>query len=266
MFIKYPLILLLLLGQVTLTAQSYDYSTVGTIYPSSKSTVGSQVAGKIEQIYVTIGQEVAKGQPVIALDTTLYEIEVSKKNNTLESAKIELKDVETDFFRMQRLREKNNGETPSISLKKFEEARSKRDQALIKVRQDEDELRRAKVNLEEAVIRAPFSGLITKKFVDQGESVTAIPVTPIVEIQSLNPVYLEFSIPQSCQNWAQVGMPIRFKIEGADLFENEAKIDLIYPCLEEATHSIRCRAILSNIDKKFVPGSLVTLTIKGQIK
>ncbi len=252
-----------LLYQSQLWSQPFEFSTVGNVYPSSKSTIGSQVVGRIDQIYVEVGQEVSKGQPIVSLDSTFFQIDLDKKNSILESAKIDLSDAETNYLRMKRLWEKNDGQAPSVSLKKYEEAKSKYDLANAQVKQDEEEVRRAQANLNETTIRAPFNGVISKKLIDQGESISAIPATPIIEIQSLTPVYLEFSIPQIYLNNVQVGTPIQFEIEGTDQATYTAKIDLIYPCLDQTTRSICCRAIISNQDKKILPGSFAKILIKG---
>lgn len=256
------IVVLLLVCQTKLLGQIDDFSTVGNVYPSSKSVVGSQVTGRVDQIYVEVGQEVKKGQSLMTLDPTFFQIDLSQKTSKLESAKVELADSEKDFLRMARLWEKNNGEAPSVSLKKYEEAKSRHDQAAMQVKQEEKEVHRAEANLDETVIRAPFDGVITKKFVDKGEPVSGT-LTSLVEIQSLIPVYLEFSVPQIYLSAIKVGTPIQFEIEGVNLSENTAKIDLIYPCLDESTRSIRCRAILSNQDRKILPGSLAKILIKG---
>lgn len=253
----------LLLCQSQLWSQPFEFSTVGNVYPSSKSTIGSQVVGRVEHLYVEVGQDVSKGQPIAAIDPTFFQIDLAKKNSILESAKIDLADAETNYLRMKRLWEKNNGQTPSVSLKKYEEAKSKYDLANALVKQDEEEVRRAQANLNETVIRAPFDGVVSKKLIDQGESISAIPATPIIEVQSLTPVYLEFSIPQIYLNNVQVGTPIQFEVEGTGQAQYTAQIDLIYPCLDEATRSIRCRAIISNQDRKILPGSFAKILIKG---
>ncbi|CAF23358.1 efflux RND transporter periplasmic adaptor subunit [Candidatus Protochlamydia amoebophila] len=240
-----------------------DFSTVGNIYPSSKSVVGSQVSGRVDQIYVEVGHEVKKGDPLLALDPTFFQIDVSKQTTTLECSKIEHTDAEINYQRMKRLWEKNEGKTPSISLKKFEEAKTIYEKSLASVKGNEEELRRVKKHLAETIIKAPFDGVITKRFVDLGESIASVPTTALFEIQSISPVYLEFSVPQVYLNLVHIGTPIQFEIEGTDHSNYQAKIDLIHPCLDENTRSVRCRVVLSNENKKFLPGSFAKIMIKG---
>lgn len=245
----------------SLMSQPLELSTIGNVYPSCKSAVGSQVAGRVDRVLIEIGQAVQAGQPLIVIDPLYFEIDLAQKKNALESAKIELADAETNFSRMKRLWDKQDGQSPSVTLKKFEEAKLKYDQSLVQVKHCEEECRRAQVDLDETIIRAPFNGTVTKKCVDKGESITDIPVTCLLEIQSMTPVYLEFSLPQAYLNAIHVGTPIQFEIEGTGQANQQAKIDLIYPHLDERTRSVRCRAVLDNQDRKILPGSLAKVTI-----
>lgn len=239
-----------------------EITTIGTLYPSSKSCIGSQVTGRVDKVLIEVGATVKKGQPIVQIDSRPFEITVAQRKAALESAKIELVHAETDFLRMQKLWEKPEGETPSIPLKRFEDAKSKYAQALVVVKQAEENLKEAKLDLDESTIKAPFDGIVTKKLVDIGESLPSIPVTHVAEIQCLNPLYLEFSIPQNYQNHISEGSPITFEIDGMQLQNNTTKIHLIYPSLDESTRSLRCRAIIDNSEQKMRPGSIVKVTVK----
>jgi membrane fusion protein, multidrug efflux system len=246
-----------------LGAHLTEIVTIGSVYPSSKIVIGSQVPGRVQEIWVDVSEEVKQGQPLLKLDSTFFEIEVALKQAALDSARLHLIDSEKDFLRMQRLWGKAEGQAPSISLKKFEEASSKYQQSLIAVRQNEENLKKAKVDLDETLIRAPFDGIITQRLIDKGELVSSMPSKELFKIQSIDPVYLEFSIPQSILARVQVGSPLLFEIEGTAEKIYTSKIDLLYPQLDEATRSLRCRSIIENKNKNILPGSLAKITIKG---
>lgn len=251
----------LLFIQASLGGLEQDLSTIGTLHPSSKSLIGTQVTGKIETIWVDVGTPVKKNQPLVQIDKRYYLIDLAQKTAALESAKIEKSDAEINYKRMQKLWEKPEGEAPSISLKRYEDAKIKFEQSQVNFKLAQENFNRAKLNLEETTIRAPFDGIVTKKFLDIGESLPTQPVTNVVEIQSLNPLYLEFCIPQSYAAHFTKGYPITFKIEGVELNNHQATIDLFYPSLDENTRSLRCRAIIDNSDFKIRPGSLAKVTL-----
>lgn len=241
---------------------SADITAIGTAQASSKSMISTQVEGRVEKILVDIGSQVKKGQPLVQLDKRIYEIQLAQKLAALESAKIDMVDAEKNLQRMQKLWEKPQGETPSIPLKRLEEAKMKYEHAVAQCKQAEENMHRAQLDLDETTIKSPYNGVVSKKFVDIGESVPVHPVTNIIEVQILHPLYLEFSVPQMYAHDVQIGTPLQFAIDGVVLKNSEAQIDLFYPSLDENTRSLRCRAILDNKDFSIRPGSLATVTIK----
>lgn len=251
--------------QAALMGVESEIVTIGNIQPSSKSLISTQVAGRVENILVEVGSLVKKGQPLVQLDKRYYEIDLAHKSAALDAAKIEMADSEKNFLRMQKLWEKPEGEAPSIPLKRFEDAKTKYDQAITQVKQAQENYNRAKLNLEETTIKSPYDGIVTNKLVDIGESIPTQPVTNVMEVQALHPLYLEFSIPQAYSTYLHKGSPLSFEIDGVELKNNTAQIDLFYPSLDETTRSLRGRAILDNKDFKIRPGSLAKVTIKIEL-
>lgn len=244
-----------------LEAEATNFHTIGTLCPNASSKIGSQVSGRIEEIEIEVGDHVQKGQTLAILDRTLLEIDLNQKVATLESAKIEFDDAETNFQRMKKLWEKPAGEVPSISQKRFEDASMRLQQAAVQITQGQEAVKRAEYALNEASIKAPFQGIITKKFISAGETVATVPSTDIVEIQSIHPLYLEFAIPQSFLNWVTPGTNLAFEVEGGGVAKKEAAIALVYPKVDENTRSVKCRAVIDNGDFKLRPGSLVKVEI-----
>lgn len=239
-----------------------DITVVGTLLPSSKSLISTQVSGRLEDIFVDVGSRVNKNQPLVQLDKRYYEIELAQKMAALEAAKLELADSEKNFLRMQKLWEKPQGETPSIPLKRFEEAQTKHAQSVTQVEQAQENYNKAQLNLEETTIKAPYDCIVTKKYAGIGESIPNQPVTNILEVQALDPLFLEFSIPQSYSDYLCLKCPITYEIEGMKLPRQSAQVDLLYPTLDESTRSLRCRAVLDNKDYRIRPGALVKVTLQ----
>lgn len=256
------LCLTVLFFQSMLLAKESEVITIGNMQPSSKSLISTQVSGRVENFFVEVGSLVKKNQPLVQLDQRFYKIDLAQKLAALESAKIEMNDAKSNFSRMQKLWEKPNGEAPSISLKRFEDAKTKYEQSVTQVKQAEENFNRAHLNFEETVIKSPYDGVIAKKIVDIGESIQTQPVTNVLEVQAIHPLYLEFSVPQAYCNYLHVGSPLSFEIDGLELKSHTSQIDLIYPILDETTHSLRCRAVIDNKDFNIRPGSLAKVTIK----
>ena len=257
-----PIFLATLLFQTVLTGLEPEITTIGNIQASSKSLISTQVAGRVDKVLVDVGSTVKKGQAIVLIDNRLYAVNLAEAQAILETAKIEMLDAEKNFLRMQKLWQKPEGEAPSIPLKRFEDAKAKYEQATAQAKKAQENYNRAQLYFEEATIKSPYDGVVTKKIVDVGETIATQPVTNVMEIQALHPLYLEFSIPQAYMTYLHLGSPLRYEIDGITLNNSKAQIDLFYPNLDEKTRSLRCRAVLDNKDFKIRPGSLAKVTLK----
>lgn len=239
-----------------------SFQTIGNITASAYSKLGSQVMGKVEKIYVDVGDFVGKEQVLIALDSKFALIEVSQKQAASELAQIVFKNAERDLKRMEKLWLRVEGDTPTISKKRYEDAEKAYEEALNQVRQSQDALKKAQFNMDETAIKAPYEGVIAKRLVDQGETVVTAPGVYLIEIAAVNPLYLEFSVPQKLLSTLEIGQTVCFQVEGYKNDRFEARIERIYPLLDEATRSVKCRAVIQNNDLILRPGSLAKVEIK----
>lgn len=122
-------------------------------------------------------------------------------------------------------------------------------------------LRYAGNRLDETVIRAPYDAVVTKRLVDPGEPVTSTPITYLLEIQEIEMLNLDFSLPQEMISQVSTGMPVEFDVEGVEEGRGTGKISVIYPDLDKETRSFRYRAVVENRGLKFRPGSLVQVRL-----
>lgn len=258
---------LLLLTPLSLIAQEQPIahntiSAIGTLYPKYKTILGSTVSGRVETVCVDVGDPVDGGQAVVTLDPTFFEISVTQAQAAVDAAKIERLDAKRNLDRMQKLWEKPSGEAPSIPKKRYEDAQVRYSQSQIGLQQAKAELKRASENLKETVIRSPYRGIVTKRLVHPGTSVTATPATDLIEIAFVDILYMEFSIPQVLRSKLHEHDGISINIEGESINKITAAIDRIFPDVDEKTRSVRCRAIIDNHDRRLHAGSLVKVTLE----
>ena len=232
---------------------------VGTIYPQYKSALSSQVAGRVEEVYVEVGDRVKKGSPLVKLDPIFFKINVATKEAALAAAQLELKDSRLQLERMKKLWEKPEGETPSIPQKRFDDAKSAYEQAIVSVRQASANLKKAKVELDEAVIKAPFDGVVTERLVDPGVAIAAGPQTKVLELQSHDLLYVEFPIAQTELCRVQEGNQVLLDVEGSE--SSLQKIDRIYPHVDVESRTIKCRVYIRDNTIRLRPGSLVKVRL-----
>jgi len=127
-------------------------------------------------------------------------------------------------------------------------------------------LRQAKANLAEQqalvdkkVIRAPFAGRLGVRNVEIGQYVNA--GTAIVTLQSLDPIYADFYLPQQSLSMIEVGQDVELDTDAWPGQTFGGKVMVIDPKVDVNTRNIRVRALLKNPDKKLLPGMYASVAI-----
>lgn len=241
--------------------ETKTFSSIGTLFPQYTSSLSSRVTGRIQEVCVDVGDHVQKGTPLLYIDPLFFKIDISLLEAQLTSAKVDLQDTEINYQRMSKLWNKADGSTPSISRKRFEDAEVAFRQEQSHVQQAEESLKRARALLDETIIKAPFDGVITRRFVHPGESVAEDARQKLLEIESCSTMYVEFSIPQTLLSKIHLGTPISFYEEGLSKEEKKASITLISPHIDEKTRSVTCRAQVDNSKHDLHTGALVTVQV-----
>ena len=145
-------------------------------------TVGAQVSGKIETLYVTVGQVVKKGDLIAEIDSTTQqnEVDINKaKLNSYEAqlaaAKVSLKIAEKKYKRTQALRKQNAASAEDLEDAEdaYETAKSKVTELDSTIKETEISLSTAETNLGYTKITAPLDGTIVSVPVKQGQTINA---------------------------------------------------------------------------------------------
>jgi membrane fusion protein (multidrug efflux system) len=219
--------------QDTLTA-------VGSIDPQNGVTLAPEVMGTVTEITVADGSLVAKGDLLLRLDTSSEEAQLRSAD-----AQVELAKLNTD--RTQKLRADN---TVSQSELDTAEATLKQNQA------NADVIRAA---IEKKTIRAPFTGRIGIWQVNVGTTLDAR--RPLVSLQSLTPVYVDFSMPQQDLSQLKTGLPVQVICDAYPDENFSGTLTAINPDLDAATRSVPLRATFENTNQLLRPGMFVRVEV-----
>jgi len=148
----------------------------GVIEAAQSAELGFRVAGKITKLYVREGQEVEQGQVLAQLDDTDYKIQLSSRQAEYEQAK-------ADYERAQQLqKQKLIAQADVDKLKAQYTATSAA-------------LEAAQQNVQYTTLKAPFSGLIARRHVDNYEEAAAS--APIYTLQDLSSLHVKVNIPET---------------------------------------------------------------------
>lgn len=187
-------------------------------------TVGAQVSGKIETLYVMVGQVVKKGDLIAEIDSTTQqnEVDINKaKLNSYEAqlaaAKVSLKIAEKKYKRTQALRKQNAASAEDLEDAEdaYETAKSKVTELDSTIKETEISLSTAETNLGYTKITAPLDGTIVSVPVKQGQTINAAMDTPtIVQIADLSQMEILIEISEGDISNIKPGVKVTYSILG----------------------------------------------------
>jgi membrane fusion protein (multidrug efflux system) len=114
------------------------------------------------------------------------------------------------------------------------------------------------VEISKTEIRAPFNGKTGIRKVSEGAFVTQN--MPLVSLEDINQVKIEFAVPEKYANSLRQNQPITFQVENSDTVYT-GLIQVLEPFIDLNTRSLFVRAIASNRDNKLIPGSSATIAV-----
>src|SRR5262245_20368589 len=219
--------------QGTLTA-------IGSISAAQGVTVTPEIAGTVREIAFESGAVVKKGDQLVRLDTSTEEAQLRSLEAQVQWAKVSLDRQST--LRTNQL----------ISQSDLDSADAAWKQAVANA----DNVRAI---IEKKTIRAPFAGKLGIRQINLGQYLDA--GKPIVSLQSLTPVYADFSLPQ--QHLAQLtpGMRVRLTTVTYTNRQFEGTLLAINPDLDVTTRSVAVRATLENSDQALRPGMYAKIEV-----
>ncbi|MDX1617212.1 MAG: efflux RND transporter periplasmic adaptor subunit [Balneolaceae bacterium] len=213
--------------------------TTGTILANEEVELRSEVSGKISDIYLREGSSVSKGQ-------LLLKINDSELQAQLTRARFRLKLASEREERQRKLLEKGG-----ISQQDY-------DATLNEVNVLKSEVALILAQIDKTEIRAPFDGRVGLRYVSDGSYIS--PSTRIASLQNINPVKVDFSIPERYFNRVEEGDEITFTVQGTDR-EFIGEIYAIEPKIDSQTRTLQIRAESSNEEGLLVPGAFADLEL-----
>jgi membrane fusion protein (multidrug efflux system) len=214
---------------------------VGSLRAVRGADLSLEVAGVVEEITFQSGDEVQAGQILLRL------------RNDDDVAKLQSLEATAQLAQITYDRDVKQLKAQAIS------------QAIVD--NDEANLRNAKAQVaqqkamvDKKTLRAPFAGRLGLRQVDLGQFLSA--GTVIATLQSLDPIFVDFLLPQQSVAQLSVGQTVRVKVDAFLGREFAGKITAINPKVETASRNIQVRATLPNRDQKLLPGMFATVELE----
>jgi membrane fusion protein (multidrug efflux system) len=211
-------------------------SQIGTVAAVHGVSVSADLPGTVERIAFDSGQSVHDGDLLALLDTRQEHAQLAAAEAQRDLARV-------NFDRMQGLLNEH-----VISRAEFDRATAEERQADARV----GEIRAA---IDRKTIRAPFSGILGIRHVNLGQYLSG--GDALVVLQSLNPIYVNFGVPQQATSQMHVGRHVRITTDELSGAEFAGRVTAIDSIVDEATRNVQVQATLANPAGTLRPGMFV---------
>jgi RND family efflux transporter MFP subunit len=205
----------------------------GTVTARRSTAVSSRVTALVTSVPVELGQQVAAGQVLVAIDPTAAQGQVSTAQGALAQAEAGLALAQRNHERFQALASRQ-----AASELEVDQARMHYEQALGAVEQARGALAAARSVARESSVTAPFAGRVTEKLIEMGDLAT--PGRPLVRLESAAGRRLTVSVPERVAREAALtlGQQLAVTIDSRpDLGELEGKVVELSAGPDPQTHS-----------------------------
>jgi len=209
---------------------------IGTVVAINGVVVSADLPGVVNSIHFDSGRSVKAGDLLVELDTRL------------ERAQLASAVAGRDLARMNLERAKGLKAEGVISQADMDTAQAAFDQG-------EGTVGETGATIDRKTIRAPFTGLLGIRQVNLGQYLTS--GSPIVPLQSLDPIFVDFNLPQQEMTRVQVGSGVRVLSEGLPGEGMTGKVAAIDSVVDTTTRNVQVRARFDNHDLKLRPGMFV---------
>ena len=218
------------------SAWSSTISVIGTMEAVHGVTVSADLPGTVANINFESGKAVQAGDVLVELDTRQEHAQLASLQ-----AQHELSNLNYD-------RAKNLANAGVVSRQDYDRANA--DQ-----RQTEANVAEVKATIDRKMIRAPFSGILGIRKVNLGQYLAA--GAPVVSLQSLDPIYADFGVPQEAALRIQVGRQVVITSEDVPGRVFHGKVTALDSLIDQTTRNIQVQATLPNPGAKLRPGMFV---------
>lgn len=211
-------------------AQKVDWyptlNTIGNFVAINGVEVNSEASGNVVKISFDSGQYVEKNEPLIVIDDSVDQALLKFNQSDLILKQLDYK-RQTDLFK--------KGATPSSSV----------DAANANLQQAEAKVEQSQAQIKQKHIGAPFAGRLGIRQVNLGQYITP-GQTSIVTLQSMDPLYLEFYLPEQLYKQVRLNQKVSFYVEEYPNYLFEGVVTAINSKIDLTTHNVLVHATLPN--------------------
>ena len=266
---------------------------VGTLAAREEVVVSAEVAGRVSALVHDLGDRVAAGTPLIQLDQEKLQYRAEAQQAALEQARArygasndgtdlpsldrvpsvvstgaQLSEAQQQLDRAKSLAARSLLSTSDLDAAQthYDTAKAAHDNAIATARQlradieaQSSSLRLAQRELRDAVIRAPFDGVVAERLVSPGQFVQV--QTPVMRIVRMHPLKLTAEVPERFAPWIETGRDMTIKVDAFAQETFHGKVVRISPSVRQSSRAFAIEGDVPNQDGRLKPGTFARVEI-----
>jgi len=228
----------------------------GTIQPDIETFIGPKVGGRIEKFFADTGDFVQEGSPLLQLETVRFELAAREAQAALEETRKNLAHLENTLQRNHKL-----FETGILDKQLLDDTVTSA--ALARARADMARARyeRARIDLQDATLLAPFSGFVVERRMNAGEVCSAVPGEYIFHLVDPSTVILELNIIETKKQFITAGKKVEVMVDALPGTVWIGTISVINPLIDPASRKFLVKVSIPNDGFALEPGMFARVSI-----
>lgn len=255
-------------AEVTLGDMDDIVEFTGSLAGNAEVLVSSNIAGRVNTVHVDMGDEVEKDRLLVELDEVELQHAVEEANarlavarTALEELQANLANAESELQRIKTLRERKVASAADMEASEanYLSLLGRRNVAEAMIRQQQAVLQAEKVRLSYTKIHAPISGVVGKRYLDEGAMVSS--TTPIVSLADITSVKTTISVVERDYAKIRKGLEASLTVDAYPGRVFKGKVARIAPVLDQDTRSAEVEVEVPNLDQVLKPGMFTRVQI-----
>ena len=235
--------------------------TIGNVQPTSTVAVRALVSGELTRVAFKEGDDVRQGSALFTIDPRPYQAQLAQAEANLARDEAQLRNAEADAVRYVDLVKKDY-----VTKEDYDKITAAAAAAKAVVAADHAAIQTARLQLSYCEIRSPIEGRTGSLMVHAGNLVKANDTTPLVVINRVHPIYVQFTAPESqlaelrARYARSAGVPVTATPQGSNHVA-QGRLTFVDNAVDASTGTITLKATFSNEDRVLWPGQFVNVAV-----
>lgn len=239
----------------------FELRAIGNVEAYSTVSIKSQIGGELLYVHFREGQDVKKGDLLFTIDPRPYEAALRQTEANLARDTAQMENARQEARRYQELVKKGY-----VAQSQYDQIHTNAEALEAIVNADNATVENARLQLSYCFIRSPITGRTGSLLADEGNLIKANADTPMVVIHQIQPIYVNFTVPE--QNLSEIKKYMASgKLKVNAFIPNdrgqtvEGLLTFIDNTIDKATGTIRLRGTFKNEEKRLWPGQFVDVAM-----